>query len=1247
MRRSVLGLVLFWVSPLWAGSGTPVPAPVSSFMRPLLRVADVNQLRPLLDLGVINVKDAPWLVRGDGVTDDTAAINSAIAAAPSGASVYFPPGTYRVSRRAGSYMAVQVLQDHVTLSGAGTSSVIYCPDGNDTALSVCSSATGESAATWIEGVTIHSLKVLGAEDTVLTDPGTIQIRGNGIRLGHARKCRIYDVEVEDMCTIGIANVNGGHELLIENCIVVNSGYTNININGISTAGCQIINCTSRTTYGGSANNVGIQVSGSTAVIGCFVYDSYGPGILQGEGGNLSVIQGNTVIANRYGGIRIVGNSSGLPTYNSFGCTVSGNILVANSGGNGITVDPNTWGTAIVGNTLIDNYPYDVSVGSPSVVMGNSFKYVADFEDVDGTVLPLEDLPVVYPTPAQPEAAIYVAIIGARSTIVGNQAYGQLRGLQSLTRDLRVVGNDFYLHALGPYVVEGVAYTDGEELRMPVGILNGSASAGYVRIYEDSDDGTNYVEIQGGALAANSTLTFADAGMTYSGPIVGTFLQGGVTAGVTATNPGVQGDNPITKQITEVSTVGAGSDAVTAPAAVAGREFTVINNGANTLEIWPASGDNLGAGVDTAVTLASGNQITYAAYNTTNWEQLGSGAASGASFTFTGVDATPDAAGELQYDPTVAGLTTGALVWWDGDEARYLVDLDTLPANDDWVVSWDQGTGRFVMKQDADSGGATAWDSLGDPAGDGSVAFGGTEQTITSTLDEASHAVLTISHTAAEVTAETALFKIQSVDDDDPDLIYFAVVDGVGTTNDTVFSIRTDGAVAMDGGLTSLGTVEGATLTEGGKAVYNDDEMDSSSELATILQDETGTAGAVVFSDSPTFTDDITVAAAGVLLTGANGSLTILGKGDGADEDIKLDLNTTANTLTITSPASSLDKIDATGITITAAGFAGPLTGAVTGNADTASTAAVATTVTITDNENTAENNPLVFVAGGDLDGGDLGLETDGTAYYTPSTGIITATGFAGGLTGNVAGDASGSSGSCTGNAATATTATNEVVNDATSGTYYVAFYASDTGASLPVYTDGALSYAQATGTLASTVFSGAFTGNLTGNADTVTTNANLSGDVTSAGNATTIAADAVHTGMINDGEITVGDLATATKTFGINFIIDGGGSEITAGIKGDIEMPFAATITSVRLLADQSGSIVVDIWEDTYASFPPTDADSSTAAAPPTIAGAVKSEDQTLTDWDVTLAAGDILRFNVDSCTTITKCTLSIRGTKL
>lgn len=52
--------------------------------------------------------------------------------------------------------------------------------------------------------------------------------------------------------------------------------------------------------------------------------------------------------------------------------------------------------------------------------------------------------------------------------------------------------------------------------------------------------------------------------------------------------------------------------------------------------------------------------------------------------------------------------------------------------------------------------------------------------------------------------------------------------------------------------------------------------------------------------------------------------------------------------------------------------------------------------------------------------GDLGPKTNAGLTFNSSTGVLTATGFSGPLTGNVTGNASGSSGSCTGNAATAT-----------------------------------------------------------------------------------------------------------------------------------------------------------------------------------------------------------------------------------
>ncbi len=115
----------------------------------------------------------------------------------------------------------------------------------------------------------------------------------------------------------------------------------------------------------------------------------------------------------------------------------------------------------------------------------------------------------------------------------------------------------------------------------------------------------------------------------------------------------------------------------------------------------------------------------------------------------------------------------------------------------------------------------------------------------------------------------------------------------------------------------------------------------------------------------------------------------------------------------------------------------------------------------------------------------------------------------------------------------------------------------------------------------------------------------------------------------------------------IPFIIDGGGAAITTGIKGDIQIPFGMTITAWRVLGDQSGSIVVDIWKDTYANYPPVVGDTMTGAEKPTLSAATKAEDTSLASgagWAV--SAGDILRFNVDSATTVQRVTVILEGTR-
>lgn len=126
-----------------------------------------------------------------------------------------------------------------------------------------------------------------------------------------------------------------------------------------------------------------------------------------------------------------------------------------------------------------------------------------------------------------------------------------------------------------------------------------------------------------------------------------------------------------------------------------------------------------------------------------------------------------------------------------------------------------------------------------------------------------------------------------------------------------------------------------------------------------------------------------------------------------------------------------------------------------------------------------------------------------------------------------------------------------------------------------------------------------------------------------------------------------GTAAGGLPTASITFMIDGGGAVPTTGVKGDLLVPFACTINSVTVQADQSGSAVVDIWKKTYTlDSPPTVANTITAAALPTLAAHQSAQDSTLTGWTTAIAANDMLRYNLNSVTTCQKLTITLKVTK-
>jgi len=151
----------------------------------------------------------------------------------------------------------------------------------------------------------------------------------------------------------------------------------------------------------------------------------------------------------------------------------------------------------------------------------------------------------------------------------------------------------------------------------------------------------------------------------------------------------------------------------------------------------------------------------------------------------------------------------------------------------------------------------------------------------------------------------------------------------------------------------------------------------------------------------------------------------------------------------------------------------------------------------------------------------------------------------------------------------------------------------------------------------------------------VQTPAVLSGDATTSGYVVTI----------SDNVVSPAKLTAPAKTRTVTVTIGDGITVPTVGTKCWVVAPVAGTITRATLLADVSGSAVIAVWKDTYANYPPTIGDSITASAPPTLSAATRSQDSTLTGWTASIAANDVLLFNLDSVATCKKLVLSLEIT--
>lgn len=168
-----------------------------------------------------------------------------------------------------------------------------------------------------------------------------------------------------------------------------------------------------------------------------------------------------------------------------------------------------------------------------------------------------------------------------------------------------------------------------------------------------------------------------------------------------------------------------------------------------------------------------------------------------------------------------------------------------------------------------------------------------------------------------------------------------------------------------------------------------------------------------------------------------------------------------------------------------------------------------------------------------------------------------------------------------------------------------------------------------------------FKGALIGNADTTTEVGTLTtGDMCtndgSAVNCTTNTLAELSTALDNQ----------ATKMMSVT--ITNGDTAIDASVTDPVwcsgRIANNMKITAWYLNCDQSGSIVIDVWKNTWDDTPEANTDSIAGTEKPTLSSDVSNSDTSLTsmtaDWD----AGEQVCFEIESAATCTKCWLDFYG---
>jgi hypothetical protein len=332
----------------------------------------------------VSVKDFGAV--GDGVTDDTAAINAAITyiGSSGGGSVYAPRGTYMVSS---STDAIKINYDNVRLYGDGIGSTIFKNLASSTGTVIHAyKGTYPGGLTPIQNIIIENLTVDGNQANIvhnITD--TYQ---NGINFDYPSDCIVHQCEVKNVVFQGIV-MQGSGDGLSKNCKIYACDVSACGEFGIGLEGGMWKSIVSNNTVhdlitvsevAGGAVGVYVgaigQVGQNNIVIGNAISNIPCNGIQVGDGSVYTLICNNilTTIGTTAGSaIKVIGNTTS-PNH----VQITGNRISAGSDKNSSSIailnSSTSVGYATVnGNTIADSVGGGIQInsGTGAVVSGNA------------------------------------------------------------------------------------------------------------------------------------------------------------------------------------------------------------------------------------------------------------------------------------------------------------------------------------------------------------------------------------------------------------------------------------------------------------------------------------------------------------------------------------------------------------------------------------------------------------------------------------------------------------------------------------------------------------------------------------------------------------------------------------------------------------------------------------------------------------------------------------------------------------